>query len=45
MNFNKYQIIDLGFVDEEEEFQMTFSYPLNRSKSNNQLEVDFEIAC
>lgn len=44
MNFNKYQIIDLGFVAEEEEFQMTLSYPPNRTKSNNQLEVDFEMA-
>jgi len=45
MNFNKYQIIDLGFVAEEEEFQMTLSTPPNGIKSNNQLEVDFEIAC
>lgn len=32
MNSNKYQIIDLGFVAEEEEFQITL--PQKRTKSN-----------
>lgn len=44
MNSNKYHIIDLGFVVEEEKFQITLSHTPNRTKSNKELEVDFQIA-
>ena len=42
MTSNKYQFIDVGFIDEEDKFQIML-IPQNRTRSSKEVEVDFQI--